>query len=127
MDILIRYGFSIEEIKDMMDTNQDLESINDNDILELINILIDVGCHEEHIMNIFTCNPLLLSRDITQIKKLIKKLKNLKFKKIYMLLDSNPYLLNMNEDELEKEYNDRLDQGLSHEEAIDYFYHNTVL
>ena len=78
MDILIRYGFSIEEIKNMMDANDELESIRDQNILELINMLIDIGCHEEHIMNIFNCNPFVLSRNIKEVKALISKLKKLK-------------------------------------------------
>ena len=33
MDILMRYGFSIEEIKNMMDANDELENVPDNNIL----------------------------------------------------------------------------------------------
>lgn len=127
MDILMRYGFSIEEIKNMMDANSELENVQDKSILELINILTKVGCHEEHIMNIFICNPFVLSRDIIEIKMLIKKLENLNFKKLFTIFDSNPYILNLTDKEIEKIYNEQLDLGLSEEEVIDYFYHNTVL
>ena len=34
MDVLIRYGFSIEEITNMMDSNQEIERIDDKDIYE---------------------------------------------------------------------------------------------
>ena len=127
MDILMRYGFSIEEIKNMMDANSELENVQDKSILELINILTKVGCHEEHIMNIFICNPFVLSRDIIENKMLIKKLENLNFKKLFTIFDSNPYILNLTDKEIEKIYNEQLDLGLSEEEVIDYFYHNTVL
>ena len=127
MDILIRYGFSIEEIKNMMDANDELESIRDQNILELINMLIDIGCHEEHIMNIFNCNPFVLSRNIKEVKALISKLKKLKLKHLYIIFDSNPHLLNMTEEEIEKLYNDKIDEGLTHDEIVDYFYHNIIL
>ena len=127
MDILMRYGFSIEEIKNMMDANDDLENVLDQDILDLINILIDVGCHEEHIMNIFNCNPFVLSKDINEIKLLIEKLKSLKIKHLYIVFDSNPYLLNLTANEIENIYNDKIDEGLNSEEIADYFYHNIIL
>ena len=127
MDILIRYGFSIEEIKNMMDTNDELESIPDKDILELINVLINIGCHEEHIMNIFICNPLCLSKDVKEIKRIIKKLKEFKIKHLYMVIDSNPYILNMSIEELDNLYKTKNDEGLSPEEITDYFYHNIII
>ena len=55
MDVLIRFGFTIEEIKNMMDANHDLELVNDKDIYELIEALIKVGCTDNMIKNIFIC------------------------------------------------------------------------
>ena len=127
MDILMRYGFSIEEIKNMMDANDDLENISDHSILELINILIDTGCHEEHIMNIFNCNPFVLSRNTDEIKSLIKKLKKLELKHLYLVFDSNPHVLNMNESDIERICKEQSEAGLSSEEIVDYFYHNIIL
>ena len=127
MDILIRYGFSIEEIKNMMDTNPEIGNIDDNKILELINILTSIGCHEEHIMNIFNCNPFVLSRSLIEIEKLITKLKEIGIKKINLLFDTNPYLLNLNDINIEKIYNDKKSLGLSQEEIIDYFNYNIIM
>ena len=127
MDMLIRYGFSIEEIKNMMDTNDELENVPDNNILELINILTGVGCHEEHIMNIFICNPLVLSSELSNIKKIIKKLNDLKLKHLYMVFDSNPYLLNMTVEDIENFYKEKIDSGLTAEEIADHFYHSIIL
>ena len=127
MDILMRYGFSIEEIKNMMDSNDELENVLDKDILELINALSKIGCHEEHIMNIFICNPFALSRSVKEIKDLIKKLEELKFKKLYTIFDSNPYLLNMTATEVENIYKEKESQGMSSQEIVDYFYHNIII
>ena len=59
MDTLIRFGFSIEEIQTMMNTNHSIEEISDNDILDLIDLLKEINCKEEQIKN----------------KKIIKKIK----------------------------------------------------
>lgn len=127
MDILMRYGFSIEEIKNMMDSNDELELATDAHVLEVINLLTSLGCHEEHIMNIFNCNPFVLSRDIKEIKALIKKLEKLDFKHIYIVLDSNPYLLNLTTTEVDNIYKEKKDQGMSDLEIRDYFYQNIII
>ena len=51
MDVLIRYGFTIEEIKSMMDSNNQIESTEDKSIYELIDLLGSVGCLSNHIKN----------------------------------------------------------------------------
>ena len=53
MDILIRYGFSIEEIKNMIDSNPDINNVDDSVIYTLIDVLGYCGCLSNHIKNIF--------------------------------------------------------------------------
>ena len=36
MDSLIRYGFTIEEIKILMDTNEEISSVSDNHVSDII-------------------------------------------------------------------------------------------
>ena len=127
MDILIRYGFSIEEIKNMMDTNESIETTDDNNILEIINLLSSLGCHEEHIMNIFICNPFVLSKDINNIKSLIDKLMEIGIEDISTLLDINPYLLNLNGEDISSIYQKKEVEGLSKEEIIEFFNYNIIL
>ena len=62
-----------------------------------------------------------------RIKKLIKKLIEIGFTNINLLLESNPYLLNMEEEELERIYNKKIHEGLSKEEIIDYINYNEVI
>ena len=57
MDVLIRFGFSIEDIKNMMDTNIEIDNINDNNLSMLINILKNIGCCDMQIKNILVANP----------------------------------------------------------------------
>ena len=63
MDVLIRFGFTIDEIKSMMDANDEIETLPDKELYELIEILEKVGCETHHIKNIFLCNPFYLSRN----------------------------------------------------------------
>ena len=121
MDVLIRYGFSIEEITNMMDSNQEIEKIEDKDIYELIDILINIGCINSQIKNIFICNPFCISRNIIEIQKSIDKFKELKLDNLNIIFDSNPYLLNLDEKEIETIYNN-LEKDSAKEEIYNYFY-----
>ena len=127
MDVLIRYGFTIEEIKNMMDSNISIESVDDKDIYELIDLLGSVGCLNNHIRNIFISNPFYLSRKTTDIKKLIEKFYDLNFNNLYILFDSNPFILNLDCDEIDEIYNTKKNEGLSDDEIIDYFNLNIII
>ncbi len=120
MDVLIRFGFSIEEIQNMMDTNDSFDSISDKDIYDLIELLKSVGCDDFQIKNIFLCNPFFLSHNVLEVSQLIQKLFEIGCSFLSLLFDSNPYLLNMKAEELDKIYNKKIHEGLSKEEIIDY-------
>lgn len=125
MDVLIRYGFSIEEIKNMMDSNQEIEGIEDKAIYELIDILINIGCINSQIKNIFICNPFCISRSIIEIHKSIDKYKELGLDNLNIMFDSNPYLLNLEDIEIAKIYNDSIEKGYTKEQIYNYFYNNS--
>lgn len=118
MDVLIQYGFSIEEIKIMMDANDRIESLPDKDIYDLIELLVQVGCDTHHIKNIFIGNPFYLSKNISDVKDLVIKLKEIGFQDLYILFDSNPYLLNILVDDLEKFYQAKISQGFQIDEIM---------
>ena len=119
MDVLIRYGFSIEEIKNMMDTNDSIDSVPDQDIYELIEILEKVGCSEKQIKNIFLCNPFYLTRKTFDVHNLIKKLYEVGCRTLSFVFDSNPYLLNTQDEEIEAFVLKKVHEGYSKEEIID--------
>ena len=127
MDVLIRFGFTIDEIKNMMDTNDLIEGIEDKEIYNLIDILKKVGCTESHIKNIFLCNPFYLSRGVNEVNDLIKKLYEIGFSNLYLLFDSNPYILNLSDEEIENLYELKIAEGLKKEEFIDFINYNTIL
>ena len=125
MDVLIRYGFSIDEIKNMMDTNEEIEGIPDKNIYELIDILGSVGCMNNHIKNIFYSNPFSLSKNIKEIKRTIEALKEIGLTHIEVLLDTNPYLLNIKETEIRKIKKQKEKEGWIEEQIQDYFYYHS--
>lgn len=100
MDTLVRYGFSIEDIKNMMDSNQEIENIEDSVILKLIKLLENENCSQDSIKNIFITNPFYLNRDVEKVERLFKELKKNGIKKLNILFDMNPYLLNLNDTDL---------------------------
>ena len=127
MDGLIRFGFTIEEINILMDSNEDISLVNDNSVNEIIKLLKDNNCSNNTIKNIFICNPFVITNNIIDTTKLINKLKELGFTNINLLLDSNPYILNISDKELEKLYNKKKDEGLKSSEIIDFISYNNVI
>lgn len=126
MDILIRYGFTIEEIKIMMDTNSLIEDINDNNIKSIISILEKVNCNLDDIKNILICNPFCITNNINDINNLIDKLKDIGIIELNKLFRTNPYILNISDKELDKLYNEKKEVGLNKEEIIDYINYNII-
>jgi hypothetical protein len=126
MDSLIRFGFTIEEINILMDTNEDISLVSDSDVKEIIKLFKDNNCSNDTIKNIFICNPFSITNSITDTNKLIDKLKELGFESINLLFDSNPYILNMSDKLIEKLYNKKKEEGLNKSEIIDFISYNVI-
>ena len=124
MDVLIRFGFTIEEIQNMMNSNEDILQVDDSEIEELIKLLKGIGCSLNSIKNILSCNPFYLTRDLNSIKKLFNKFYELGFSYLYILFDSNPYILNLSDSDLESLYNQKISEGLTKNEVLDFIQYN---
>lgn len=123
MDVLIKYGFTIEEIKIIMDSNYDFDMIKDKDINELINILDGIGCLNKHIKNIFITNPFIFNQSTKEIKKIIEFLYKIGLDNLWFIFDTDPYLLN-NKCNFYKRIYDRLKkENKSDKEILNYFYY----
>lgn len=120
MDVLIQYGFSIEEIQYILDTNLEIEEVDDRLIYEFIELLRSIGCRNEHIKNIFICNPFCLTNSILDMKLLLQKLDEYGLDTLYITIDRNPYLLNLTISDLEQLYQTKTKEGMNKEEFIDY-------
>ena len=123
MDALIRYGFSVEEIRNIMNTNEDINNITDKDINEVIKILEKYNCKINHIKNIIITNPFILTRDLDEIEKTIKVLIEFS-KRIEVLLDTNPFVLNISDRDIISIVNDLSNKGYNKNDLCDYFYFN---
>ena len=64
-------------------------------------------------------NPNVLIRSYNDLLKLIKCFNKHGFTNLNLLFDSNPYLLNKDEFELENYFNEKLSDGLNKEDIID--------
>lgn len=111
MDTLIRYGFTIDEVKLMMDSISFLFSFDDKTIENLLHFLQTLHCDENIIKNIFICNPFCFTKDVVEIKKVIERLKKYEVKSFPTLLDSNPYILNKTDKEIEAFYQKKIKEG----------------
>ncbi len=127
MDVLIRFGFTIDEIQSMMNTNDSIDTVSDKDIYELIDILKNAGCNDSHIKNIFLCNPFYLTRDVLKVHRFIQKLYEIGCSSLYLLFDSNPYILNINDVDLDRLYNKKMQEGFSREEIIDFINYDRII
>ena len=122
MDTLIRYGFTIDEVKLMMDSISFLFSFDDKDIESLLHFLETLQCDEDIIKNIFICNPFCFTKDVDEIKKVIEKLKEYGIKSFATLLDSNPYILNKTDKEIESFYQKKMKEGYTIDKINDMIF-----
>lgn len=126
MDVLIRFGFSIEEIKNMMDTNLNIDRADDKELKCLLDILKENNCNEEEIRNILISNPFYLSRNYDEIVKLIDTMKSFGLIALNTLFDSNPFILNLNNNDFLELVNVKKSEGFNDMEIKDFIYYDFV-
>jgi len=126
MDVLIRFGFSIEEIKNMMDTNIWIDRINDQSLQNLITILEKINCTKQQIKNILIANPFYLNMEKEKVLDLLSVLKEMQFSNLNLLFDSNPFLINLTKEEFTNLVKKKSSEGLTLEEIKDYINYELV-
>ena len=119
MEYLFNLGFNENEIKNIININNEVMNLNVEEIKALVDILVNVGCKDYHIKNIISANPYYLSRSVTDINNLINKLLSLGITHLETTFDSNPWLLNKDAYEIDEYIRDEQFKGLSLEEIID--------
>lgn len=119
MQELFKYGFSDEEIKELINNNSELLELTDEDINKMINILLNIGCTIDIIKNIIISNIFYLNRMEKDVKDLIDKLYGLDIYNLNLLFDSNPFLLNKDVFEIDDFINRKLEDGMNMEDIID--------
>lgn len=99
MEKLVELGITEEEIKSMLELNQNI--LEEPELNILIDILYLINCDERMIKNILISNPNYLSRTKEDVVGLINKLLELGLNDLNVLFDSNPYLLDLDDFDIE--------------------------
>ena len=127
MGILFELGIDTNDIKNMLELCPLIKDMSDDEIKRKIDILSFIGCNIRHIKNIIISNPYYLDRIDNDILKLISYLKEIGISNIYLLFDSNPYLLNRDKFEIEEYINSKIKIGLPMDEIVDEFESNPYI
>lgn len=118
-EILRKIGISDNTIEQMEEICPNIKELEAKEILEKIEILKNIKCDEIQIRNIISSNAQYLDRSNTDIEKLIKKLEELGFDTLNILFDGNPYILNLDDYEIENYIKNREDKGELLEDIVD--------
>lgn len=127
MEELYNLNINDNMISTMLEINPNLKDLSNKEILEKIEILRNIGCNEYQIINIISSNSLYLSRSNKDIISLLEKLYNLGFSTLNILFDSNPYILNLDDYEIDNYINERKNNGEKIDDIIDDMDTNTYL
>ena len=115
------YNLDLSEntIKAMYEMNPDIKDLTDLDVIKKIELLRQIGCKDNEIRNIISSNSTYVTSEDDDILSLIITLKKLGFTCINILLDSNPYILNLEPFEIKNYIDNRIKKGETLEEIVD--------
>lgn len=124
---LYNIGISEETIKTMIQIVPSITETTKKEIIDKMLILEHVGCSSTQIINIIGSNPNYLIRTNGEIFKLIECLTKLGFENLNILLESNPYILNLEPFEIENYIEKRKYNNEDLEDIIDDLDSNPLL
>lgn len=127
MVILSNLGLTEEEILQIFETCKNLKNIPEEDLIINIEILKQIGCKEKHIRNILITNPDYLLKDKEDIILLINKLNQLNITHLYLLINSNPFLLTLEPFELEEFISQKQKEGKTLEDIKNLIENNPYI
>lgn len=119
MKELYNLNLSENTIKSMYEINPNIKNLTNVDIIKKIELLRKIGCKDNEIRNIISSNSIYLTSQDDDILSLIFTLKKLGFTCINILLDSNPYILNLEPFEIQNYIEKRIKNGETLEHIID--------
>ena len=112
MSYLYDIGINKDELDDIISENNNIIYLGDSDIYELIYLFADIGFDTKEIKEIIVENASILSRNVDDIIKLIRKLKEIGVEDIKELFLSNPWVLNMDDFEIDSFIENKLNDGV---------------
>ncbi len=95
LDKLFEYGINESNIRHMMEINPYLEDVTDKEFDEKIEVLKGINCSHNQIIDIITSNSNVLSLSNSDLYKLIIFLKEIGINSLNILIESNPFILNL--------------------------------
>lgn len=127
MESLFNLGINEKMLALMIERCPAIKDMDNNDIEKYIQVLEFIGCSDNIKKNIIESNPEYLDRILDDVFNLMKYLFSVGFTRLDILLDSNPYILNLDVFEI-KEYIDKnLGKGRSIEEVVNELDSNPYL
>ena len=99
--ILKELGISEKVYGEMQELCPNINELSDDEIMNKVNILKKINCNDMQIKNIVSSNVQYLDRSENDIQKLISKMKETGFTTLNILFDGNPYILNLDDFEIE--------------------------
>jgi len=127
MNSLYELGIKESDVNNMIEVCPNILVMFDEEIDEKINILKQIGCQDKHIRNILVCNPWYLDRLDKDVLKLIDTLLKNGFNCIHLLIDSNPFILNLDVFEIEQYIKNKQKEGMELEDIVDQLDANPLL
>lgn len=94
MEELYNYDIGDDELKHILEINNDVFTLSREEILERVNILNELDCTMETIKHVIVTNPYYLTNNMDDIKNLIKLMQEMNIDKFNEILLTNPFILN---------------------------------
>ncbi len=85
---------------------------------EIAIFLQRLGCDERIIKNVIMSNECILSRSLSDLEKLVAKLRQIGLTDIVDLLDANPYILNLDAYEIDDYIKKKEESGEPFEDIV---------
>jgi len=118
MQELYSIGITDESLKYMLSAFPEITFLTSEEVRDKIIILINVGCSNNHILNILEANPWYLDRSSSDVLHLINKLESLGFDCLNILFDSNPFILSLDVFEIDDYIAKQVAEGISLDDIV---------
>ncbi len=118
-EILKEIGISENTISQMEELCPNIKELSKEEIEKKIEKLKEMKCDDIQVRNIISSNAIYLDRSVTDVDKLINTMKDLGFDNLNILLDGNPYILNLDDFEIKNYITKREEKGELLEDIVD--------
>lgn len=122
---LFNIGIDEQNVKFMIESNPNIKDMTDEEIIDRMELLKQLGCDELKIKNILIGNPWYLDRCITDVVASINKLSEIGLTRLDLMVNDNPMLLNVDVFEIEDFIERKLEEGYDMDDILDMIDENS--